>query len=110
MISPIMGKSGRINENLGIYGALKNMDDNKRPMFYDGAAPEQKFAKIEGAELEAEKEKFNGYTNTNYFLESDLYKNNARVYLALTVFDTWEKTAVKPQKNASNWYIPSFNH
>lgn len=29
--------------------------------------------------------------------------------MALTVFDTWEKTAVKSQKNASNWYIPSFN-
>ena len=103
------GEVGKDKKILGYVMALKNMDDNKRPMFYDGAAPEQKFAKIEGAELEAEKEKFNGYTNTNYFLESDLYKNNARVYWALTVFDTWEKTAVKPQKNASNWYIPSFN-
>ena len=103
------GEAGKEKEILGYVMALKNMDDNKRPMFYDGAGPEQQFAKIEGAELEAEKEKFNGYTNTKNFLGSDLYKDNAGVYLALTIFDTWEKTASKPQKNASDWYIPSFN-
>lgn len=103
------GETGKDKKILGYVMALKNAGSNSRPMFYDGATPEQKFAKIEGAELEAEKEMFNGYTNTINFLESDLYKSNAGIYSALTVFDTWEKTAVKPQKNASNWYIPSFN-
>lgn len=103
------GEAGNGKEILGYVMALNNIDDNKRPFFYDGATPEQKFTKIEGEELKSEKEKFNGYTNTNNFLKSDLYKNNSEVYLALNVFATWEKTALKPQKNASDWYIPSFN-
>lgn len=101
----VYGDMGKDRDILGYVMALKNIDRSPLELYSDGA---ERFVKT-GLIEEEEIEKFNGYSNTSFLLDSEFYRNDSDLYPLLVNFQNWKKNVVKPVKNSSDWYIPSFN-